>query len=160
MSNYPTIYGGFTAKGIPESEIKPRENVFTYNAWRALGRQVRRGEHGVKVLTFIDCQKRDEETGQLKERFRRPSSTTVFHISQTDEIPGVRGEHPFVRIPAITGGQVPPSSHRGFCRAGKTEENPPQIRCESVPIGVAFRGTAGNGQLSDGFFYHKCSREG
>jgi hypothetical protein len=38
MSNYPTIYGGFTAKGIPESEIKPRENVFTYNAWRALAR--------------------------------------------------------------------------------------------------------------------------
>jgi hypothetical protein len=32
MSNYPTIYGGFIAKGIPESEIKPRENVFTYNA--------------------------------------------------------------------------------------------------------------------------------
>jgi hypothetical protein len=88
MSNYPTIYGGFMEKGIPESEIKPRENVFTYNAWRALGRQVRRGEHGVKVLTFIDCQKRDEETGQLKERFRRPFSTTVFHISQTDEVAG------------------------------------------------------------------------
>ena len=88
MSNYPTIYGGFMEKGIPESEIKPRENVFTYNAWRGLGRLVRRGENGVKVLTFIDCQKRDEETGQLKERFRRPFSTTVFHISQTDEIPG------------------------------------------------------------------------
>jgi integrase len=88
MSNYPTIYGGFKEKGIPESEIKPRENVFTYNAWRALGRQVRKGEHGVRVLTFIDCQKRDEETGQLKERFRRPFSTTVFHVSQTDEIPG------------------------------------------------------------------------
>jgi hypothetical protein len=36
MSNYPTIYGGFKEKGIPESEIKPRENVFTYKAWRAL----------------------------------------------------------------------------------------------------------------------------
>jgi len=88
VSNYPTIYGGFMEKGIPESEIKPRENVFTYNAWRALGRQVRRGEHGVKVLTFIDCQKRDEQTGELKEHYRRPFSTTVFHISQTDEIPG------------------------------------------------------------------------
>jgi hypothetical protein len=87
-SNYPTIYGGFMAKGIPESEIKPRENVFTYNAWRALGRQVRRGEHGVKVLTFVECQKRDDQTGELKERFRRPFSTTVFHISQTDEISG------------------------------------------------------------------------
>jgi hypothetical protein len=87
VSNYPTIYGGFIQKGIPESEIKPRENVFTYSAWRALGRQVRRGEHGVKVLTFIDCQRKDEH-GQLKERFRRPLSTTVFHISQTDPIPG------------------------------------------------------------------------
>jgi hypothetical protein len=65
ISNYPTIYGGFIQKGIPESEIKPRENVFTYNAWKALGRQVRRGEHGVKVLTFIDCQRKDEETGQF-----------------------------------------------------------------------------------------------
>ena len=63
VSNYPTIYGGFIQKGIPESEIKPRENVFTYNAWRALGRQVRRGEHGVKVLTFIDCQRRTKKRG-------------------------------------------------------------------------------------------------
>jgi hypothetical protein len=29
VSNYPTIYGGFIQKGIPESEIEPRENVFT-----------------------------------------------------------------------------------------------------------------------------------
>ena len=88
LANYPTIYSGFTAKGIPESEIKPRENVLTYNAWRTLGRQVRRGEHGVKVLTFIDCQRTDEQTGELRERFRCPSSTTVFHISQTDDIKG------------------------------------------------------------------------
>jgi hypothetical protein len=88
VANYPTIYCGFIAKGVPESEIKPRENVFTYNAWRALGRQVRRGEHGVKVLTFVECQKRDDQTGELRERFRRPFATTVFHISQTDEIPG------------------------------------------------------------------------
>ena len=150
MSNYPTIYRGFTAKGIPDSEIKPRENVFTYNAWRALGRQVRRGEHGVKVLTFIDCQKRDEETGQLKERFRRPSSTTVFHVSQTDEIPGVRDEHPLVRVPTIPRRQVPTSSHRGFCRAGKTEENPSQIRRESVPLRVAFCRAAWRWQDDDG----------
>src|SRR5262245_65976096 len=53
MSNWPAIISGFTAKGIPESDIRPRENVFTYHAWRALGRQVRRGEHGVKVVTFV-----------------------------------------------------------------------------------------------------------
>src|SRR5712692_9223746 len=37
-SNYPAIVAGFMAKGIPEDQIKPRENVFTYEAWRALGR--------------------------------------------------------------------------------------------------------------------------
>ena len=53
VCNYREIFAGFMARGIPEEDIKPRENVFTYNAWRALGRQVRKGEHGVKCLTFI-----------------------------------------------------------------------------------------------------------
>jgi hypothetical protein len=83
MSNYPAIFAGFTEMGIPESEIKPRENVFTYNAWKALGRQVRKGQHGVKVLTFIDVTKEDKETGE-KNTHRRPWHTTVFHISQTE----------------------------------------------------------------------------
>src|SRR5690349_7011520 len=42
LANYPVIIAGFMAKGIPESEIKPRENVFTFKAWRALGRIVRK----------------------------------------------------------------------------------------------------------------------
>lgn len=85
-SNYPAIVAGFTAKGIPEAEIKPRENVFTYEAWKALGRYVRKGEHGVKVVTFIDCERKttDRETGEEKrEAYSRPWHTTVFHISQT-----------------------------------------------------------------------------
>jgi antirestriction protein ArdC len=73
------------AKGIPETAIKPRENVFTYQAWRALGRQVRRGEHGIKVVTFVEMAKENRETGE-KQSFRRPWTTTVFHISQTDTI--------------------------------------------------------------------------
>src|SRR4029079_14804718 len=52
LTNWPAIIHGFAAKGIPESDIRPRENVFTYHAGRAVGRQVRRGEHGVKVVTF------------------------------------------------------------------------------------------------------------
>ncbi len=87
VANYAQIYRGFMARGIPESEIKPRENVFTYDTWRALGRQVRRGEHGVRVLTFIDREKKDEQTGEVKETYRRPWFTTVFHISQTDVVP-------------------------------------------------------------------------
>jgi len=87
MSNYPAIFQGFTAKGICESEIRPRENVFTFDAWKGLGRYVRKGEHGVKVVTFIECSKENKETGQ-KECFRRPWTTTVFHVSQTEAING------------------------------------------------------------------------
>ncbi len=88
-SNFPAIYQGFAAKGIPESEIKPRENVFTFDAWRALGRTVRRGEHGVRVVTFIDCRSKeiDPNTGERK-IIRRPWTTTVFHVSQTDPLNG------------------------------------------------------------------------
>ncbi len=97
LSNWPTIIAGFTAKGIPEHDIRPRENVFTYHAWRALGRQVRRGEHGVKVATFVSIADRDEppeanadeatDADRRKRRgFRRPWTATVFHVSQTDPI--------------------------------------------------------------------------
>ena len=42
LTNYPAIYEGFMDKGIAEGDIKPRENVFTFNAWKALGRSVSR----------------------------------------------------------------------------------------------------------------------
>ena len=85
-SNWAPIFAGFTAKGIPESDIRPRENVFTYHAWRALGRQVRRGEHGVKVMTYVPMTKKDDATGEKKEIGRQPRTATVFHVSQTDPI--------------------------------------------------------------------------
>src|SRR2546423_12429658 len=87
LTNYPAIYAGFMAKGIAEADIRPRETVFTFNAWKAVGRSVKRGEHGVKVLTFISCDRttRDPSTGEEKtEGYRRPHTTTVFHISQTE----------------------------------------------------------------------------
>jgi N-terminal domain of anti-restriction factor ArdC len=89
LTNLPAIFQGFAAKGIPEADIKPRENVFTFKAWKALGRVVRRGEHGVKVVTFIDCKSKqtDPDTGERKVT-RRPWTTTVFHISQTDSLNG------------------------------------------------------------------------
>jgi hypothetical protein len=89
FSNFPAIFQGFAAKGIPESEIKPRENVFTFDAWKALGRIVRRGEHGVKVVTFIECASKetDPDTGERK-IIRHPWTTTVFHISQTETLRG------------------------------------------------------------------------
>jgi hypothetical protein len=77
MTNYPAIFEGFLEKGLRIDEIRPRENIFTFNAWRALGRTVRRGETGVKILTWIEVERDGHTT-------RRPKSTTVFHISQTE----------------------------------------------------------------------------
>jgi len=99
LTNLPAILAGFLAKGISGADIRPRENVFTYHAWRALGRQVRRGEHGVKVVTFVDTDRStapaDERVGDAagdvppppRRRGRRPWTATVFHVSQTDAIP-------------------------------------------------------------------------
>ena len=66
LTNYPAIFQGLMSKGIAEPDIQPRENVFTYNAWKALGRHVRKGEHGVRVNTFAHPTRTeiDPETGE------------------------------------------------------------------------------------------------
>lgn len=85
MANYGAIFAGFQEKGIAVDDIRPRENVFTFHAWKALGRVVRRGEHGVKVCTWVEMSKKDE-TGATQPIGRKPRMTTVFHVSQTDPI--------------------------------------------------------------------------
>lgn len=86
-ANYEAIFNGFMEKGINPQDILPRENVFTYNAWQALGRQVRKGEKGVKVVTVVSTSRKDAATGETEgAKFLR--TTTVFHISQTDPVKG------------------------------------------------------------------------
>jgi hypothetical protein len=109
LTNYPAIYEGFMAKGIAEAEILPRENVFTFNAWKAKGRSVKKGEHGVKVVTFVECSGRDRDPASGEEKavtFRRPHTTTVFHISQTEPT----AEREARRASSSS------SSHRGYRR--------------------------------------------
>ena len=89
LTNWPAIFAGFTAKGIPEADILPRVNVLTYHAWRAKGRQVRRGEHGVKVTTWISPKDKAEgsaDDGKKTRPTKMPWCATVFHESQTDPI--------------------------------------------------------------------------
>lgn len=81
LTNYPAIFAGFAEKGIPESDILPRTNVLTFNAWKALGRSVKKGEHGVKVVTYVESDKTRAD-GKV-ETVRFPRTTTVFQISQT-----------------------------------------------------------------------------
>lgn len=85
VMNYPAIFEGFEAKGIPPADIKPRENVFTFWAWKAVGRRVKKGEHGVKATTFVAVSgKQDASTGESKSGYRMARTVTVFHISQTE----------------------------------------------------------------------------
>jgi hypothetical protein len=85
FTNFPAIFDGFIAKGIPEADIKPRENVFSFAAWKALGRSVKRGEHGVRIVTFIEVDaKEDAVTGEKLPGYRKPHTSVVFHISQTE----------------------------------------------------------------------------
>ena len=92
-SNFMAIFTGFEAKGIAIDEIRPRDNVLTFNAWKALGRTVKKGEHGVQVQTWIpietkaasgDDQPADgKPDGKKRKGGARPRTATVFHISQT-----------------------------------------------------------------------------
>ena len=78
----------------------PLRDVDTFKGWRQRGRQVRRGEHGLRIVrpvgldnhqdtdTEADPDQRDHSTGQEQDetprvRFR---FMAVFDISQTDEV--------------------------------------------------------------------------
>ena len=85
VMNYASIYEGFLAMGIPENQILPRQNVFTFWAWKAVGRRVMKGQHGVKACTWVPVGETvDDKTGERKAGYRMPRTTTVFHISQTE----------------------------------------------------------------------------
>ena len=86
IMNYETIIRGFLDMGIPAEEIIPRENVFTFWAWKAIGRRVKKGQHGVKAVTFVPVKGKDEpsEDGKRKAGYRMPRTVTVFHVSQTE----------------------------------------------------------------------------
>ncbi|MGG5276356.1 ArdC family protein [Pseudomonas syringae pv. coryli] len=92
-ANYETIIEGFIEKGIDPDEVIPRVNVFTYNAWLQLGRQVRKGESGVRIVSMAPVKPRKGEdasekpaVGEDGKSRMRAVPATVFHISQTDSV--------------------------------------------------------------------------
>ena len=76
------IIAAYAAKGI---DAHPRVDVFTFNAWMALHRHVRKGEHGVRVLTY--AQKDTVKSDGTTEEQSFPVSAVVFHVTQTDSDP-------------------------------------------------------------------------
>ena len=88
MANYVLIFEGFMQRGIDESKIEPRVNVFTYAAWKAKGRQVQRGEHGIKIGVYVPIKREVDKAdgGKETKTSLRPRTATVFHVSQTEPI--------------------------------------------------------------------------
>lgn len=80
--NDAIVMNAFRERGIPLADIDPRGNCLTFWAWKALGRHVRKGEHGVAVLTWIPAYVTKD--GERTADGVRPRSATVFHVTQTD----------------------------------------------------------------------------
>lgn len=68
---------------------RPNANrIAGYKKWRELGRQVRRGEEGLKILAPILRTVEDEESGAKARVLCSFKVVKVFDISQTDPVPG------------------------------------------------------------------------
>ena len=95
-SNDAQVYLQFGARGIAPHDIEtcgPHQNVRTYRAWRALGRQVRKGEKSVRLTVWITDgeDKVDAVTGKVVKARTFPRPACVFHVSQTDPSNGKDG---------------------------------------------------------------------
>ena len=92
-SNDAAVVMGFSARGIAVDDIIPRVNVLSFQAWLAMGRVVKKGEHGVKLTTWIPIRPKKGATPAMTDskppKTRcRPKSVSVFHISQTEPMRG------------------------------------------------------------------------
>ncbi len=104
------VYAMLTMAGF--EDVEPRVNVFTFNAWKAAGRSVKKGEKGLAITTWIPCKdkkaKPDPVTGEVKKGLR-PKTAYVFHVSQTIET-GTKQEAPAEPAEPQTGMIVAPES--------------------------------------------------
>jgi antirestriction protein ArdC len=62
--------------------------VAGYRRWRELGRQVRRGEEGIRILAPIFRTVEDEDSGEKTRILCSFKVVKVFDVSQTDLVPG------------------------------------------------------------------------
>ena len=89
----------FSDAGIPPDDIDPRNNVLTFRAWKAKGRQVAKGATSVRVTVWIPKKgKQDEEAPKDGEKKASggmyPKTTSLFHVSQTIELGAGKGTRP------------------------------------------------------------------
>lgn len=76
-----------------QAQCPHASQVAGFRAWQAKGRQVRKGETGIRIFgkPFRKVSEEDERTGETVSRWVKcpPPVATVFDVSQTDPIEGV-----------------------------------------------------------------------
>lgn len=75
------------AKRWGEEEVKnynPSKNCLTYNTWKARGYQVKKGEHGLKSITFIPGIKKDMKGNDVE--YCYPKDVTLFYEKQVYKV--------------------------------------------------------------------------
>lgn len=95
-SNDIPVIMEFQTRGLSSDKVHtfgPEQNVYTYNAWQAKGRQVRKGERSVRCTVWIPVVVKGKpdaiRESDRKDRTRsRMHNACLFHISQTDPIGG------------------------------------------------------------------------
>lgn len=69
------------------TQMPDASQVAGYRAWKALGRQVRKGERGLRILAPCTYKQTDDDTGEERRVLRGFRSVAVFDITQTDGDP-------------------------------------------------------------------------
>jgi hypothetical protein len=86
MINMATVIEAAARRGL--ADARPGENVLTFNAWKARGRVVIKGEKALCSLPVIGSRDvRDPATGETETR-KMAFKAAVFHVSQTKPLEG------------------------------------------------------------------------
>jgi len=70
---------------VKRCQCQPYKDWFTYQRWLAQGYQVQKGEHGIRLTTWIAVTKKDEDGNEVVTG-RRPKSYTRFCRCQVKAI--------------------------------------------------------------------------
>lgn len=81
MTNAMILAGAASKRGC---QCKAYVDWFTYKRWQGQGYQVKRGEHGVRLSTFVTMTKTDED-GNKQIIGKRPWTSVVFCRCQVEE---------------------------------------------------------------------------
>lgn len=82
--NDQAVIIAFAEAGIDPDQITPRQNVLTFDAWKAAGRQVAKGATSLRIEVWVPRKgKKTEEDDEKKGGALMRRTARLFHESQT-----------------------------------------------------------------------------